>query len=164
MWAGPWLRWRGPWGCSTSSSSSSSSTSSSSSSTTCRCCTTSSSSRVSAGLCCPRPPPPAAQSPLLLDSAALPPVPLYRLRRFPCGNIGYGYQEQGLPLEAVHPNPPAAPQPQQGLSMASAHQRGASVTLGRSGLSEDSRPLLVTMGTVQDPRLPRMEGHNATVL
>uniref|UniRef100_A0A3B5BK25 Tyrosine-protein kinase receptor n=1 Tax=Stegastes partitus TaxID=144197 RepID=A0A3B5BK25_9TELE len=50
----------------------------------------------------PPPPPPAAQSPLLLDSAALPPVPLYRLRRFPCGNIGYGYQEQGLPMEATH--------------------------------------------------------------
>uniref|UniRef100_A0A3B4C2C5 Tyrosine-protein kinase receptor n=1 Tax=Pygocentrus nattereri TaxID=42514 RepID=A0A3B4C2C5_PYGNA len=45
------------------------------------------------------PPPPPAPAPLLLDSAALPPVPLYRLRRFPCGNIGYGYQEQGLPLE-----------------------------------------------------------------
>uniref|UniRef100_A0A8C2XJY3 Tyrosine-protein kinase receptor n=1 Tax=Cyclopterus lumpus TaxID=8103 RepID=A0A8C2XJY3_CYCLU len=57
------------------------------------------------GLCrplLPPPPPPAVQSPLLLDSAALPPVPLYRLRRFPCGNIGYGYQEQGLPLEAAH--------------------------------------------------------------
>uniref|UniRef100_A0A665V998 Tyrosine-protein kinase receptor n=1 Tax=Echeneis naucrates TaxID=173247 RepID=A0A665V998_ECHNA len=46
-----------------------------------------------------------AESPLLLDSAALAPVPLYRLRRFPCGNIGYGYQEQGLPLEATHANP-----------------------------------------------------------
>uniref|UniRef100_A0A3B4V483 Tyrosine-protein kinase receptor n=1 Tax=Seriola dumerili TaxID=41447 RepID=A0A3B4V483_SERDU len=57
------------------------------------------------GLCrplLPPPPPPAAQSPLLLDSAALPPVPLYRLRRFPCGNIGYGYQEQGLQLETTH--------------------------------------------------------------
>uniref|UniRef100_A0A4W5MLT2 Tyrosine-protein kinase receptor n=1 Tax=Hucho hucho TaxID=62062 RepID=A0A4W5MLT2_9TELE len=64
------------------------------------------------GLCrplLPPPPPPQAtslsttdptHSPLLLDSAALPPVPLFRLRRFPCGNIGYGYQEQGLPLEA----------------------------------------------------------------
>uniref|UniRef100_A0A8C7FLW8 Tyrosine-protein kinase receptor n=2 Tax=Oncorhynchus kisutch TaxID=8019 RepID=A0A8C7FLW8_ONCKI len=59
----------------------------------------------------PPPPPPQATSlgttdptpsPLLLDSAALPPVPLFRLRRFPCGNIGYGYQEQGLPLEAAH--------------------------------------------------------------
>ncbi|XP_068573795.1 ALK tyrosine kinase receptor isoform X2 [Cebidichthys violaceus] len=128
------------------------------------------------GLCrplLPPPPPPAAQSPLLLDSAALPPVPLYRLRRFPCGNIGYGYQEQGMPLEAAHGNPnppPPPPPPQQGISMPSsaAHQRGVSiptsVTLGRSGMSEDSRPLLVTMGTVQDPRLPRMEGHNATVL
>uniref|UniRef100_A0A672HRX0 Tyrosine-protein kinase receptor n=2 Tax=Salarias fasciatus TaxID=181472 RepID=A0A672HRX0_SALFA len=47
-----------------------------------------------------------AASPLLLDSAALPPVPLYRLRRFPCGNIGYGYQEQGLPLDAAPPPPP----------------------------------------------------------
>lgn len=130
------------------------------------------------GLCrplLPPPPPPAGQTPLLLDSAALPPVPLYRLRRFPCGNIGYGYQEQGLPLEAAHgnPNPPPPPQPpssQQGASMSASatHQRGASipasVSLGRSGISEDSRPLLVTMGTVQDPRLPRMEGHNATVL
>ncbi|XP_034381036.1 ALK tyrosine kinase receptor [Cyclopterus lumpus] len=125
------------------------------------------------GLCrplLPPPPPPAVQSPLLLDSAALPPVPLYRLRRFPCGNIGYGYQEQGLPLEAAHGNPNPTPPPQQGISMPSsaAHQRGvsipASVSLGRSGMSEDSRPLLVTMGTVQDPRLPRMEGHNATVL
>lgn len=128
------------------------------------------------GLCrplLPPPPPPAGQSPLLLDSATLPPVPLYRLRRFPCGNIGYGYQEQGLPLEAAHGNsmPPQPPPPsQQGTSMPSsaAHQRGASiptsVPLGRTGMSEDSRPLLVTMGTVLDPRLPRMEGHNATVL
>ncbi|XP_029349203.1 ALK tyrosine kinase receptor-like [Echeneis naucrates] len=128
------------------------------------------------GLCrplLPPPPPSAAQSPLLLDSAALAPVPLYRLRRFPCGNIGYGYQEQGLPLEATHANPNPAPPPppsQQGPSMTSLapHQRGApiptSVSLGRAGMSEDSRPLLVTMGTVQDPRLPRMEGHNATVL
>lgn len=123
------------------------------------------------GLCrplLPPPPPPAAQSPLLLDSAALPPVPLYRLRRFPCGNIGYGYQEQGMPLEAAHGNPNAPP-PQQGpMPPSAAHQRvgtiPTSVSLGRSGVSEDSRPLLVTMGTVQDPRLPRMEGHNATVL
>ncbi|XP_015246381.1 PREDICTED: ALK tyrosine kinase receptor-like isoform X2 [Cyprinodon variegatus] len=119
------------------------------------------------GLCrplLPPPPPPAAQSPLLLDSTALPPVPLYRLRRFPCGNIGYGYQEPSLPLDS---NPPL---PQQGTSVPSSagHQRGApmptSMTLGRTGMSEDSRPLLVTMGTVQDTRLPRMEGHNATVL
>lgn len=128
------------------------------------------------GLCrplLPPPPPPAAQSPLLLDSAALPPVPLYRLRRFPCGNIGYGYQEQGMPHEAArgNPNPPPPPPlPQQGNPMApsAAHQRGASIptsmSMGRSAMSEDSRPLLVTMGTVQDPRLPRMEGHNATVL
>uniref|UniRef100_A0A3B4HAN8 Tyrosine-protein kinase receptor n=1 Tax=Pundamilia nyererei TaxID=303518 RepID=A0A3B4HAN8_9CICH len=59
------------------------------------------------GLCrplLPPPPPPAAQSPLLLDSTALPPVPLYRLRRFPCGTIGYGYQEQGLPIDSVLAN------------------------------------------------------------
>lgn len=128
------------------------------------------------GLCrplLPPPPPPAAQSTLLLDSAALPPVPLYRLRRFPCGNIGYGYQEQGMALEVAHSNPnppPPPPLPQQGTSIAplAAHQRGPSIStslsMGRSAISDDSRPLLVTMGTVQDTRLPRMEGHNATVL
>ncbi|KAM9842986.1 LOW QUALITY PROTEIN: ALK tyrosine kinase receptor-like [Aulostomus maculatus] len=127
------------------------------------------------GLCrplLPPPPPPAAQSPLLLDSAALTPVPLYRLRRFPCGNIGYGYQEQSMPLEAHSntnpPPPPPLPSQQVGpMSSSVAHQRASiptSVSLGRPGMSEDSRPLLVTMGTVQDPRLPRMEGHNATVL
>uniref|UniRef100_A0A8C5GUK7 Tyrosine-protein kinase receptor n=1 Tax=Gouania willdenowi TaxID=441366 RepID=A0A8C5GUK7_GOUWI len=97
-------------------------------------------------------------SPLLLDSAALPPVPLYRLRRFPCGNIGYGYQEQGLPQKASHSNTNPSPQPHPPL-------RGApnptSTTLSRAGMSEDNHSLLVTM---QDPRLPRMEGHNATVL
>ncbi|XP_036398162.1 ALK tyrosine kinase receptor [Megalops cyprinoides] len=113
------------------------------------------------GLCrplLPPPPPPGPAAPLLLDSAALPPVPLFRLRRFPCGNIGYGYQEQGLPLESPAtpppPPPPPPPAPQRPLS------------LGRAGLSEDSRPLLVTMGTasLQESRLPKMEGHNATVL
>lgn len=124
------------------------------------------------GLCrplLPPPPPPAGQSPLLLDSAALPPVPLYRLRRFPCGTIGYGYQEQGLPIESSHSNTNPPPPPQQGsMPSSAAHQRGGpiptSVSMAQSGISEDSRPLLVTMGTVQDPRLPRMEGHNATVL
>nr|XP_020477641.1 ALK tyrosine kinase receptor-like [Monopterus albus] len=128
------------------------------------------------GLCrplLPPPPPPTAQPPLLLDSATLPPVPLYRLRRFPCGNIGYGYQEQGLPQESAYGNPNPSPPPppsQQSASLppSAAHQRGASiptsVTLGRSGMSEDNRPMLVTMGALQDPRLPRMEGHNATVL
>ncbi|XP_051941610.1 ALK tyrosine kinase receptor isoform X1 [Hippocampus zosterae] len=109
------------------------------------------------GLCRPllAPPPPANQSQLLLDSG-----PLYRLRRFPCGSIGYGYQEQGVSLEASPP--PLLPSQQ---SASAAHQRTpTSVSLGRPGLSEDSRPLLVTMGTVQDTRLPRMEGHNATVL
>ncbi|KAJ8401199.1 hypothetical protein AAFF_G00387810, partial [Aldrovandia affinis] len=105
----------------------------------------------------PPPPPPGSSAPLLLDSAALPPVPLFRLRRFPCGTIGYGYQEQGLPLEtALAPPPPqlAAPGAQRPLS------------LGRAGVTEDNRPLLVTMGTatLQDTRLPKMEGHNATVL
>ncbi|XP_006835230.1 PREDICTED: ALK tyrosine kinase receptor [Chrysochloris asiatica] len=28
-------------------------------------------------------------------------VPLFRLRHFPCGNVSYGYQQQGLPLEAT---------------------------------------------------------------
>ncbi|XP_028294863.1 ALK tyrosine kinase receptor [Gouania willdenowi] len=112
------------------------------------------------GLCRPLLPPPlpSTQSPLLLDSAALPPVPLYRLRRFPCGNIGYGYQEQGLPQKASHSNTNPSPQPHPPL-------RGApnptSTTLSRAGMSEDNHSLLVTM---QDPRLPRMEGHNATVL
>uniref|UniRef100_A0A8C1HWL9 Tyrosine-protein kinase receptor n=1 Tax=Cyprinus carpio carpio TaxID=630221 RepID=A0A8C1HWL9_CYPCA len=56
--------------------------------------------RQQQGLCRPLLPPPAP-TPLLLDSATLAPVPLYRLRRFPCGNIGYGYQEQGLPMEPM---------------------------------------------------------------
>uniref|UniRef100_A0A8C1XFA5 Tyrosine-protein kinase receptor n=1 Tax=Cyprinus carpio TaxID=7962 RepID=A0A8C1XFA5_CYPCA len=56
--------------------------------------------RQTSGLCRPLLPPPAP-TPLLLDSATLAPVPLYRLRRFPCGNIGYGYQEQGLPMEPM---------------------------------------------------------------
>ncbi|KGL75258.1 ALK tyrosine kinase receptor, partial [Tinamus guttatus] len=30
-------------------------------------------------------------------------VPLFRLRHFPCGNVNYGYQQQGLPLEASTP-------------------------------------------------------------
>ncbi|XP_025723775.1 ALK tyrosine kinase receptor [Callorhinus ursinus] len=28
-------------------------------------------------------------------------VPLFRLRHFPCGNVNYGYQQQGLPLETT---------------------------------------------------------------
>ncbi|CAD7676501.1 unnamed protein product [Nyctereutes procyonoides] len=28
-------------------------------------------------------------------------VPLFRLRHFPCGNVNYGYQQQGLPLEGT---------------------------------------------------------------
>ncbi|XP_049640188.1 ALK tyrosine kinase receptor [Suncus etruscus] len=28
-------------------------------------------------------------------------VPLFRLRHFPCGTVNYGYQQQGLPLEAT---------------------------------------------------------------
>ncbi|KAJ3612721.1 hypothetical protein NHX12_018979 [Muraenolepis orangiensis] len=122
----------------------------------------------------PPPPPPASQSPLLLDSAALHPVPLYRLQRFPCGNIGYGFQDPAGPLETA-PNPPQSqpPAPPASITTTSTSLSGplprgtslpASATASRSGESEDSRPLLVTMGTVQDPRLPRMEGHNATVL
>ncbi|KAJ8289171.1 hypothetical protein COCON_G00018300 [Conger conger] len=77
------------------------------------------------------------------------------LRRFPCGTVGYGYQEQGLPLESA-PAAPAAPPP---------HPQPPPV--GRAGaVAEDNRPLLVTMGTaaLQDPRLAVIEGHNATVL
>ncbi|KAJ1157851.1 hypothetical protein NDU88_010548 [Pleurodeles waltl] len=41
---------------------------------------------------------------LLLEPASLTSnvqdVPLFRLRHFPCGNVNYGYQQQGLPLEA----------------------------------------------------------------
>lgn len=125
------------------------------------------------GLCrplLPPPPPPSVQSPLLLDSTTLPPVPLYRLRRFPCGNIGYGYQEAGVPLDTTHgnPNPPPPPTQTQQVTPSAGHPRGPSIgtslTVSRSAIPEDSRPLLVTMGTVQDPRLPRIEGHNATVL
>ncbi|XP_042630369.1 ALK tyrosine kinase receptor-like [Cyprinus carpio] len=105
------------------------------------------------GLCRPLLPPPAP-TPLLLDSATLAPVPLYRLRRFPCGNIGYGYQEQGLPMEPMPGPQPPPPHPGQ--------QRP--ISLARASGPEDSRPLLVTMGIVQDSRLPKMEGHNATVL
>ncbi|XP_069055242.1 ALK tyrosine kinase receptor isoform X2 [Lepisosteus oculatus] len=99
----------------------------------------------------PPPPPPAPPNPLLLEPSALPPAPLFRLRRFPCGNIGYGYQERGLPLEPPS-NPPPPP------------QRPAA--LGRTGTSEDSRPLLVPMATtgLQDPRLTKVDGHSATVL
>ncbi|KAM7325092.1 hypothetical protein ACRRTK_015345 [Alexandromys fortis] len=34
-------------------------------------------------------------------SATMKEVPLFRLRHFPCGNVNYGYQQQGLPLEAT---------------------------------------------------------------
>ncbi|XP_004452398.2 ALK tyrosine kinase receptor [Dasypus novemcinctus] len=41
---------------------------------------------------------------LLLEPSSLPAsvkgVPLFRLRHFPCGNVNYGYQQQGLPAEA----------------------------------------------------------------
>lgn len=37
-------------------------------------------------------------------TASVKDVPLFRLRHFPCGNVNYGYQQQGLPSEA-----PAAP-------------------------------------------------------
>ncbi|KAF0044672.1 hypothetical protein F2P81_003830, partial [Scophthalmus maximus] len=118
------------------------------------------------GLCrplLPPPPPPAAQSPLLLDSAALPPVPLYRLRRFPCGNIGYGYQEQGLPLEAAHGNPPPPPPPsQQGTSMSSsaAHQRGASVA---SSVSLGQPELWGTLEDFQAEQ-PRKSFHSTPIV
>ncbi|XP_004377705.1 ALK tyrosine kinase receptor [Trichechus manatus latirostris] len=34
-------------------------------------------------------------------TASMKEVPLFRLRHFPCGNVNYGYQQQGLPLEAT---------------------------------------------------------------
>ncbi|PKU41831.1 alk tyrosine kinase receptor [Limosa lapponica baueri] len=46
-------------------------------------------------------------SSLLLEpsslTASVKEVPLFRLRHFPCGNVNYGYQQQGLPLEASVP-------------------------------------------------------------
>lgn len=46
-----------------------------------------------------------AEAALLLEpsalSATMKEVPLFRLRHFPCGNVNYGYQQQGLPLEAT---------------------------------------------------------------
>ncbi|NXO22523.1 ALK kinase, partial [Cisticola juncidis] len=49
-------------------------------------------------------------SSLLLEpsslSASVKEVPLFRLRHFPCGNVNYGYQQQGLPLD--NSTPPCA--------------------------------------------------------
>uniref|UniRef100_A0A8C9UH39 Tyrosine-protein kinase receptor n=1 Tax=Serinus canaria TaxID=9135 RepID=A0A8C9UH39_SERCA len=46
-------------------------------------------------------------SSLLLEpsslTASVKEVPLFRLRHFPCGNVNYGYQQQGLPLESSTP-------------------------------------------------------------
>uniref|UniRef100_A0ACB8GAD4 Uncharacterized protein n=1 Tax=Sphaerodactylus townsendi TaxID=933632 RepID=A0ACB8GAD4_9SAUR len=46
-------------------------------------------------------------SSLLLEpsslTATVKEVPLFRLRHFPCGNVNYGYQQQGLPLEISAP-------------------------------------------------------------
>nr|KAF6307558.1 ALK receptor tyrosine kinase [Myotis myotis] len=36
-------------------------------------------------------------------TASVKEVPLFRLRHFPCGTVNYGYQQQGLPLEAAAP-------------------------------------------------------------
>nr|XP_020648754.1 ALK tyrosine kinase receptor [Pogona vitticeps] len=36
-------------------------------------------------------------------TASVKEVPLFRLRHFPCGNVNYGYQQQGLPLETSAP-------------------------------------------------------------
>uniref|UniRef100_A0A8C6QLL7 Tyrosine-protein kinase receptor n=1 Tax=Nannospalax galili TaxID=1026970 RepID=A0A8C6QLL7_NANGA len=51
------------------------------------------------------PGPRGAGAALLLEPSALTAsmkeVPLFRLRHFPCGNVNYGYQQQGLPLEAT---------------------------------------------------------------
>ncbi|KAM6221128.1 ALK tyrosine kinase receptor [Rhynchocyon petersi] len=60
---------------------------------------------------CTAPPPPGAAAgrlagaSLLLEpsslTASVKEVPLFRLRHFPCGTVNYGYQQQGLPLEAA---------------------------------------------------------------
>ncbi|ELV13716.1 ALK tyrosine kinase receptor, partial [Tupaia chinensis] len=60
---------------------------------------------------CPVPPSAAAApgrlpgASLLLEpsslTASVKEVPLFRLRHFPCGTVNYGYQQQGLPLEAT---------------------------------------------------------------
>nr|XP_025036773.1 ALK tyrosine kinase receptor [Pelodiscus sinensis] len=46
-------------------------------------------------------------SSLLLEpsslTASVKEVPLFRLRHFPCGNVNYGYQQQGLPLDVSAP-------------------------------------------------------------
>ena len=34
-------------------------------------------------------------------TASMKEVPLFRLRHFPCGNVNYGYQQQGLPFEGT---------------------------------------------------------------
>ncbi|XP_033874144.3 ALK tyrosine kinase receptor [Acipenser ruthenus] len=103
----------------------------------------------------PRPPA------VLLEPSALsqgpPAIPLFRLRRLPCGNISYGYQEQGLPLD-----PPPPPLQITGRT--------------RTGSAEEGRPLLVSKVTaiLQDPpqqsiptwdiRLPLTEDVSATAL
>lgn len=47
----------------------------------------------------------AGRAALLLEpsslTASVKDVPLFRLRHFPCGTVNYGYQQQGLPLEAA---------------------------------------------------------------
>ncbi|KAI4803857.1 hypothetical protein KUCAC02_025504 [Chaenocephalus aceratus] len=62
------------------------------------------------------------------------------------------------------PQPPCGPPAPAGPLHGLRPPEGGFSDPGSLGFVEDSRPLLVTMGTVQDPRLPRMEGHNATVL
>ncbi|KAG5857950.1 hypothetical protein ANANG_G00024850, partial [Anguilla anguilla] len=105
-------------------------------------------------------PGPSAPSCWIRPRSPRPPV---QTAPVPCGTVGYGYQEQGLPLEAAATAPAPAP-----AARPPAPPAPAAPAIGRAGaaVTEDNRPLLVTMGTaaLQDPRLPNIEGHNATVL
>nr|XP_014343314.1 PREDICTED: ALK tyrosine kinase receptor [Latimeria chalumnae] len=64
-------------------------------------------------------------------ASALKDVPLFRLRHFPCGNINYGYQQQGLPCE------PLAPSSSAGISDSSLACKG-----GLSQLEPRAHPIV----------------------
>ncbi|RXM28758.1 ALK tyrosine kinase receptor [Acipenser ruthenus] len=85
----------------------------------------------------PQPPPAVLLEPSTLLQGT-PAVPLFKLRRFPCGTISYRYQEQGLPLDPLPP-------PLQKTGPA------------RTGSAGKGRPLLVSKVTAiqQDP--PRQD-------
>ncbi|CAF99025.1 unnamed protein product, partial [Tetraodon nigroviridis] len=94
------------------------------------------------------------------------PGPPLQTQTIPCGNIGYGYQEAGVTLDTTHGHPtppPPAPGAQQGASSsAAAHPRGppmgTSLSVSRSAVPEDSRPLLVTHGNSPGPQTTKDGG------